>query len=80
MTNKISVSDEFLCPILREPMSDPYITLSGHSYQKEAIEQWLLKHDTDPMTGQKLNSKLIIPNHTKHKKPTNLFIKLVFIF
>ena len=42
-------------------MRDPYTTEDGHSYEREAIEQWLLKNDTSPMTGAKLQRKDLIP-------------------
>jgi serine/threonine protein kinase len=42
-------------------MRDPYTTEDGHSYEKEAIEEWLLRNDTSPMTGAKLQRKVLIP-------------------
>jgi hypothetical protein len=42
-------------------MRDPYTTEDGHSYEREAIEQWLLNNDTSPMTGAKLSRKDLIP-------------------
>eukprot|EP01084_Bolivina_argentea_P206881 353098_1 len=56
-------------------MSDPYITVSGHSYEKYAIEQWLTNHDTDPFTNTPLSNKILIPNHTLRKRIES-FIKL----
>eukprot|EP01084_Bolivina_argentea_P302904 522907_1 len=49
-------------------MSDPHITLSGHTYEKYAIEQWLSTHNTDPLTNGKLTNKILIPNHTLRKQ------------
>jgi len=65
---KEDVPQEFLCPITCEIMSDPHITLSGHTYEKYAIEQWLTTHESDPLTNKKLVNKLLIPNHTLRKQ------------
>ena len=32
-------------------------------YERQAIEGWLSKKDTSPLTGQRLESKLLIPQH-----------------
>jgi hypothetical protein len=43
-------------------MRDPYTTEDGHSYEREAIEQWLLNSDISPMTGAILSKKDLIPS------------------
>ena len=43
-------------------MSDPVTCMDGHTYEKGAIQKWLLDHDTSPLTGAKLPSKHLIPN------------------
>lgn len=52
-----------LCPITQEEMADPVVAADGHSYEREAIEEWLKKHDTSPVTNLKLRNKTLIPNH-----------------
>ena len=44
-------------------MRDPVTTIDdGHSYEREAIERWLEKHDTSPLTNQPLASKRLQNN------------------
>lgn len=51
------------CPITHEVMSDPVILITtGQTYERKAIEVWLSTHDTDPVTGEKLMSKTVVPN------------------
>ena len=53
--------DELICPITREIMTDPVITAAGQTYERAAIERWLVAHDTDPMAHIQIN-KIVIPN------------------
>ena len=43
-------------------MKDPVVTADGHTYEREAIEDWLLTHDSSPITGEPLPAKTVIPN------------------
>ncbi|KAK9713152.1 hypothetical protein RND81_06G007100 [Saponaria officinalis] len=53
----------FICPIFKVVMDNPHIAADGHSYELEAIEEWLrMGHNTSPVTNQKLNHKHLIPN------------------
>ena len=53
--------------LLQEVMRDPVILEDGHTYEREAIEEWLETKDTSPMTNQKLISKRLTNNlHIKH--------------
>ena len=56
------VPDHWLCPLSMELMEDPVSTLLGHTYERHAIETWLRRHDTDPMTNSVLPDKMLIPN------------------
>eukprot|EP01043_Picozoa_sp_COSAG02_P083301 COSAG02_NODE_21347_length_792_cov_0.878788_1_plen_120_part_10 len=49
-----------LCPITRDLMHDPCIATDGHTYERTAIETWLLQHDTSPMTGLALDDKWLL--------------------
>ena len=51
------------CPITMDIMMDPVIAADGHSYEREAIERWLLTHRTSPMTGAVLANPTVVPNH-----------------
>ena len=54
----------FQCPITMELMTDPVIMLAdGHTYEKEAIENWLRHKQTSPVTGARLSSTEMVPNY-----------------
>ena len=55
-----------LCPISLSPMADPVMTPSGHSFEREAIEDWLSTNGTNPMTNEALNKRQLIPNRCLH--------------
>ncbi len=59
----ICFRDEFTCPITRDLLRDPWLAADGHSYERDAIEQWLVSRGTSPKTGQPLESRVLIPNH-----------------
>ncbi len=44
-------------------MRDPVLAACGHTYERSAIEAWLVDHDTLPQTGEVLASKVLIPNY-----------------
>ncbi|KAL9241393.1 hypothetical protein vseg_015511 [Gypsophila vaccaria] len=53
----------FICPIFKVVMDNPHIAADGHSYEFEAIEEWLrMGHNTSPVTNQRLSHKHLIPN------------------
>lgn len=41
---------------------DPVITEDGHTYEREAIENWFKTSQKSPVTGLQLKSKNLIPN------------------
>lgn len=55
------VPHEFYCPIMQELMSAPVILLCGHTFEKQAIETWLLGHATCPL-GCVLKGKITQAN------------------
>lgn len=55
--------NEFKCPITRSLIRLPVIAADGHTYDRLAMEQWLRKHETSPITGDVLENKLLVPNH-----------------
>jgi len=56
------IPDDFVCPITQELMENPVITADGNTYERSAIEQWLVKHDTSPLSNVTLSNKTLIPN------------------
>jgi hypothetical protein len=57
-----SVPEEFLCPIAAEIMDDPVVTGDGQTYERAAVEKWLINSHLSPLTGKRLDHKLLIPN------------------
>ena len=45
---------DLCCPITLDLFEDPVQTLHGMTYERRAIEDWLHRHTTDPMTGERL--------------------------
>merc|ERR1712193_108518 len=55
----------FFCPITWDVMPDPVVAVDGHTYELEAILQWLNQgHKTSPMTKEQLQSFLLVPNRS----------------
>ena len=54
--------EEYKCPILFNVMIDPVIAADGFSYERSAIERWLMSHNTSPKTNAQLESRHLIPN------------------
>eukprot|EP00656_Telonema_subtile_P010451 TRINITY_DN1503_c0_g3_i2.p1 TRINITY_DN1503_c0_g3~~TRINITY_DN1503_c0_g3_i2.p1 ORF type:complete len:700 (-),score=209.77 TRINITY_DN1503_c0_g3_i2:833-2932(-) len=50
------------CPISCMVFHDPVLAMDGFSYERQHIEDWLLKHDSSPMTGDTLLNKMVVPN------------------
>ena len=44
-------------------MRDPVCTADGMVYERTAIAAWLREKDTSPLTGHRLESKILIPQH-----------------
>ncbi|MBX9585798.1 MAG: hypothetical protein K2X50_00940 [Gammaproteobacteria bacterium] len=70
---KIVLSVDFprnlICPISHNLMREPVYILSDegikYEFDRENIDRWLDKHDTNPLTGMKLKNKTIYPNPDK---------------
>jgi len=45
-------------------MLDPVVASDGHTYERYAIEQWLSKNKSSPLTGQQLENPHLLPSHT----------------
>mmetsp|Transcript_43782 Transcript_43782/g.78231 ORF Transcript_43782/g.78231 Transcript_43782/m.78231 type:complete len:400 (+) Transcript_43782:148-1347(+) len=54
----------YLCPITQEVMRDPVIAADGYTYERSAIEAWLRKKQSSPMTNAPLEHLNLIPNHS----------------
>lgn len=58
------IPHEFLCPITQEVMKEPVICADGYTYEKDALAEWFKTKDLSPMTGQKVDMKIVFPNFT----------------
>lgn len=54
------------CPLVKDVMREPVIASDGHTYEKAAIKDWFLKHDTSPVTNRPFEHKGLIANHSFH--------------
>ncbi|KAK7404874.1 hypothetical protein VNO78_05901 [Psophocarpus tetragonolobus] len=65
---EIEIPQYFVCPISFQIMEDPVTTVTGITYDRDSIEQWLLKAKdcVCPVTKQPLprSSQYLTPNHT----------------
>jgi Mg-chelatase subunit ChlD len=50
------------CPITLNDIDDPVIAADGHTYERAAITEWFRQHDTSPLTGVKLSTKVLTTN------------------
>jgi hypothetical protein len=55
--------DNFKCPITRAVMVDPVSLADGHTYERQAILNWLRQHNKSPKTGAVLPDTRVTPNH-----------------
>lgn len=54
------------CSLTHELYRDPVVISSGRTYDRDAIDEWLLHHSTDPDTGKELDNTILrIPNQDK---------------
>ncbi|CAF1494387.1 unnamed protein product [Adineta ricciae] len=61
----LNTSDDLLrCPISMELFRDPVLAPDGHTYERKAIEIWIQKNGTSPMTRQPLSIEQLYPNRT----------------
>ncbi|KAL9647985.1 hypothetical protein ABK040_016676 [Willaertia magna] len=57
-----SLMQSLTCPITREVFRDPVTISDGNTYEREAIINWFKVSDISPLTREKLNKQIIIPN------------------
>ncbi|CAF4163764.1 unnamed protein product, partial [Rotaria sordida] len=62
MANMNSSDDLLRCPITLELFHDPVLAQDGHTYEREAIEQWIQNHGSSPITRQRLSFEKLYPN------------------
>jgi hypothetical protein len=53
------IPSQLRCPITLNLMIDPVVAHDGITYEREALESWLKKENTSPLSGAVLDSKSI---------------------
>ncbi|KAL0734366.1 hypothetical protein Bca4012_010576 [Brassica carinata] len=54
----------FLCPLLKDVMSEPCVAADGYTYDRRAIEEWMADRRTSPVTNLPLQNTNLLPNHS----------------
>ena len=44
-------------------MVEPTMAADGHTYEKSSIVEWLSKSSLSPITGEKIDPSILLPNH-----------------
>lgn len=58
------VLDNFRCPLTLDIMNDPVMDPEGNSYERTAIEEWLSRHGSSPLTHTRMTVADLTPNVT----------------
>jgi hypothetical protein len=61
---KMSIPEEFMCPITHTIMTDPVLCSDGITYERSAIEEWLMMSSRSPILGTELMSAVLVPDMT----------------
>ncbi|CAF1153628.1 unnamed protein product [Rotaria magnacalcarata] len=61
------IPDALLCPITSDIFKDPVLAEDGHTYERQAIVQWIRQEGTSPITREPLSEKKLRRNHTIRK-------------
>ena len=61
-SNEDGIPEEFICPLTLELYKNPVMTRWGHTYERDAIIEWLHTHDECPLTRNSMTLRDIIPN------------------
>ena len=61
--NYDNIPSYYICPLSKNIMKVPVITPYGFSYEKDAIENWLINHNYDPITKKPLLKENLIINY-----------------
>lgn len=60
--DEADIPKSFFCPITSMVMRDPVVDTEGNSYERAAIEEWLSRNATSPVTRQPLTKDQLKPN------------------
>ena len=54
--------DGCVCPITGQIFNHPVLLPDGHTFEQSAIEEWLKRHSTSPVTNQHVGGCSLVPN------------------
>src|SRR3569832_533287 len=66
--DELSKPEEFNCPLTQDIMKQPKMTRTGHSFERDAILEWIRLHSTCPLTRKPLALHDLIPNRALEVK------------
>ncbi|CAF4591867.1 unnamed protein product [Didymodactylos carnosus] len=61
------MNDSLTCPITFDLFRDPVVAEDGHTYEREAIINWIREKGTSPITREPLTTESLRPNYTVKK-------------
>jgi len=61
-TEGVGAPEGLYCVITEKLMDYPVIGPDGYTYEKAAIEEWLSRNNTSPMTRQEMRIEDLVPN------------------
>ena len=59
----LAAPSAFVCPITQMVMVHPVVAADGHTYERDAISDWLSTQSRSPLNGTQLQSLTLMPNH-----------------
>ena len=62
VTTQATIPNEYVCPLTLEMFEQPFMTRYEHSFERDAIVQWISSNEDCPLTRKKLTFKDILPN------------------
>ena len=62
LSNNINIPTVYLCPISKQIMTQPAMTIYGNTYEYGSIVKWLETNSIDPLTKQPMDIQKIYPN------------------
>jgi len=70
------IPEEYLDPIHYTIMRDPVLSIvSGHTFERESITEWINSNGTDPINQKALNLNQLVPNRTL-REAIDRFVKI----
>lgn len=75
------VPDYFMCPLTLNWFTDPVVTPSGSTYEREELIAWIKTYGTEPETGTPLTQDQLHPNRCllEAQKYARTHMRLFFI-